>query len=213
MTSPAPRYRIGIDLGGTKIEAIALAPDGREILRQRVPTPKDDYRGTVTAIAARVAKLEGESGERATVGVGMPGAISPATGLVKNANSTWLNGQPFRPPRSCCSGRARTAAGERRQLPRRLGGDRWRRRRCGPGVRRHHRHGRGRRHRPPRRSMARRQCHCRRVGDRSRSRRRATTSGRGRPAIPAGSPVSRRCGQARACCGKTMRPRRRRPSM
>ena len=94
MTSPAPRYRIGIDLGGTKIEAIALAPDGREILRQRVPTPKDDYRGTVAAIAGLVAKVEGELGEPATVGVGMPGAISPASGLVKNANSTWLNGSP-----------------------------------------------------------------------------------------------------------------------
>jgi fructokinase len=90
-----PRYRIGIDLGGTKIEAIALAPDGRELLRQRVPTPKEDYRGTVAAIAGLVAKVEAELGEPATVGVGMPGAISPATGLVKNANSTWLNGQPF----------------------------------------------------------------------------------------------------------------------
>ena len=82
MNSPAHRYRIGIDLGGTKIEAIALTPDGNEILRQRVPTPKEDYRGTVAAIAGLIGKVEGELGEKATVGIGMPGAISPATGLV-----------------------------------------------------------------------------------------------------------------------------------
>ncbi len=87
--------RIGIDLGGTKIEGIALAANGEALAGRRVPTPRDDYGGTVRAIAALVNALESEAGSRGTVGIGMPGAISPATGLVKNANSTWLNGQPL----------------------------------------------------------------------------------------------------------------------
>ncbi len=82
--------RIGIDLGGTKIEAIALNEDGRELGRHRVPTPRFDYQGSIDAIAGLVERLEAETGERGTVGVGMPGALSPVTGLVKNANSTWL---------------------------------------------------------------------------------------------------------------------------
>jgi fructokinase len=86
--------RIGIDLGGTKIEAIALDRDGRECYRHRIPTPRDDYRGTLDAVAALVDRVETSVG-RSTVGIGMPGVISPATGLVKNANSTWLNGQPL----------------------------------------------------------------------------------------------------------------------
>ena len=85
--------RIGIDLGGTKIEAIALDDAGRESLRRRVATPRDDYAGTVEAVAGLVESFEKESAERGSVGVGMPGAVSPATGLVKNANSTWLNGR------------------------------------------------------------------------------------------------------------------------
>jgi fructokinase len=95
MARSAPRFRIGVDLGGTKIEAIALGPDGRELIRIRESTPRGDYGGTVAAIAGLVGKVEGELGEKATVGVGMPGAISLATGLVKNANSTWLNGRPL----------------------------------------------------------------------------------------------------------------------
>jgi len=87
--------QIGIDLGGTKIEGIALAANGEALAGRRVPTPRDDYDGTVRAIAALVGALESEAGSRGTVGIGMPGAISPATGLVKNANSTWLNGQPL----------------------------------------------------------------------------------------------------------------------
>jgi fructokinase len=87
--------RIGIDLGGTKIEGIALGGSGEELSRRRIPTPRD-YRGTIEAIAGLVEELERSAGARGTVGVGMPGAISPATGLVKNANSTWLNGRPFR---------------------------------------------------------------------------------------------------------------------
>jgi fructokinase len=87
--------RIGIDLGGTKIEGVALAAGGRAVAGRRIATPRDDYGGTVRAIAGLVSALEAEAGAPGTVGVGMPGAISPATGLVKNANSTWLIGQPL----------------------------------------------------------------------------------------------------------------------
>jgi fructokinase len=87
--------RIGVDLGGTKIEAIALDDEGRELARRRVATPREDYDATVGALADLVTAIEKETGARGTVGVGMPGALSPATGLVKNANSTWLIGQPL----------------------------------------------------------------------------------------------------------------------
>jgi fructokinase len=87
--------RIGIDLGGTKIEGIALDEAGRELVRQRVPTPHGDYRGTVDAIAALVGAIESATGRRGTVGVGIPGALSRVSGLVKNANSTWLIGKPL----------------------------------------------------------------------------------------------------------------------
>jgi len=87
--------RIGVDLGGTKIEAVGLDDQGTLLARRRVPTPQHDYGATVEAIARLVGTLEEETGERGTVGVGMPGALSPATGLVKNANSTWLIGQPL----------------------------------------------------------------------------------------------------------------------
>jgi fructokinase len=86
--------RIGIDLGGTKIEGIAL--DGsREAARLRVDTPRDDYAATLEAVAALVESLEQRSGARGTVGVGIPGTLSPDTGLVKNANSVWLIGRPL----------------------------------------------------------------------------------------------------------------------
>jgi len=87
--------RIGIDLGGTKIEGVALGADGRQQWRRRVAAPRGNYDDSVRAIAGLVAALEAETGERGTVGVGIPGAISPATGLVKNANSTWLIGKPL----------------------------------------------------------------------------------------------------------------------
>jgi len=87
--------RIGIDLGGTKIEGIALTGDGRAAAGRRIATPRNDYDGTVRAIAGLVAAIEAEAGSTGTVGIGMPGAISPATGLVKNANSTWLIGKPL----------------------------------------------------------------------------------------------------------------------
>jgi len=87
--------KIGVDLGGTKIEAIALAADGRELGRVRVPTPRRDYDGTLDAVAKLVRQLEQAHGGPASIGVGIPGSISPATGLVKNANSTWLIGRAF----------------------------------------------------------------------------------------------------------------------
>ncbi len=86
--------RIGIDLGGTKIEALALDDAGLEIARHRMDTPRGDYDGTVAAIAGLVARIERETGMTGTVGAGIPGSLR-ANGLVKNANSTWLNGRPF----------------------------------------------------------------------------------------------------------------------
>ena len=87
------RFRIGIDLGGTKIEAAAVDRLGVVRVRQRVVTPTGNYRATIEAIAALVAAIQQEIGETASVGIGMPGTISPITGLVKNANSTWLIGR------------------------------------------------------------------------------------------------------------------------
>jgi fructokinase len=93
-TAHAP-YTIGVDLGGTKIEAIVLAPDGTSLWRQRVPTPTGDYAGTLTAVAALVSRAERELGLLGgSVGIGAPGTLT-AAGLVKNSNSTCLNGQPL----------------------------------------------------------------------------------------------------------------------
>jgi fructokinase len=88
------RQRIGIDLGGTKIEIIVLGPDGGERLRHRIDTPQA-YEDRLDAIVGLVREVEGQLGISATVGIGIPGVISPATGLVKNANSVALNGHPF----------------------------------------------------------------------------------------------------------------------
>ncbi|WES69511.1 fructokinase [Superficieibacter sp. HKU1] len=87
--------RIGIDLGGTKTEVIALSDDGQQLYRHRLPTPAHDYAQTIETIATLVAQAEKTTGMEGTVGVGIPGSISPFSGVVKNANSTWLNGQPF----------------------------------------------------------------------------------------------------------------------
>lgn len=98
MTNPlqaSPNARIGVDLGGTKIEAAVLDRAGAIVDRERVPTPHD-YRATVDAITQLVLGLEAKVGVRGTVGVGIPGAVEPRTGLVKNANSVWLIGQPLR---------------------------------------------------------------------------------------------------------------------
>jgi fructokinase len=87
--------RIGIDLGGTKIEGIVLGPDGTELARERVPTPAGDYRSTLQAVAALVAKLEADAAGECCIGIGMPGSFSRASGRVRNANSVCLNGQPM----------------------------------------------------------------------------------------------------------------------
>lgn len=87
--------RIGIDLGGTKIEVIALEDDGTELYRQRLATPQHDYAATINTILQLVNNAEQHSQQTGTVGIGIPGAISPATSLVKNSNSTWLIGQPL----------------------------------------------------------------------------------------------------------------------
>jgi fructokinase len=87
--------RIGIDLGGTKIEAIALADNGEVLERRRVKSPRGDYQATVAAIVSLINGMEAQLGEEGSIGIGIPGAVSPATGLIKNANSTWLIGQPL----------------------------------------------------------------------------------------------------------------------
>ena len=87
--------RIGVDLGGTKTEAIAMAEDGEELIRRRVPTGRDSYEDVVETVVDLVRSVESQLGTEATVGAGTPGAISPATGLIKNANLTVLNRQPL----------------------------------------------------------------------------------------------------------------------
>jgi fructokinase len=86
--------RIGIDLGGTKTEGIALAADGRELARRRVDSGRH-YAATLDTIAGLVDHLEAEAGARGTVGVGIPGAVTPDAGVVKNSNSTFINGHPL----------------------------------------------------------------------------------------------------------------------
>ncbi|MFZ5506089.1 MAG: ROK family protein [Pseudomonadota bacterium] len=88
--------RIGVDLGGTKTELIALGDDGAVRLRWRVPTPAGDYGATVALIAGMVTQAERELGVRASVGIGTPGSQSPVDGCMRNANSTCLNGQPLK---------------------------------------------------------------------------------------------------------------------
>lgn len=91
------RHRIGIDLGGTKIEGIVLAPDGGERARERIAAPRDSYGATLEALAGLVGRLASAIDDDRTlpVGIGMPGSLSPGSGRVQNANSTWLNGQRF----------------------------------------------------------------------------------------------------------------------
>lgn len=97
--------RIGIDLGGTKIEALAIDDAGVELVRHRVATPKGDYDGTIAAMLGLVQRIEAETGLTGTVGAGIPGTTSGLTGLVKNANSTWLNGRRLREDLSAAMGR------------------------------------------------------------------------------------------------------------
>lgn len=87
---------IGVDLGGTKIEVIALAQDGRELLRRRSPTPRDDYRGILGVVATLVRDAETELADTGSVGVGTPGSISRATGRLRGSNSVCLNDQPIK---------------------------------------------------------------------------------------------------------------------
>ena len=91
---PRP-LRLGLDLGGTKIAGVVLDADGRAVWDARVATPRHDYDSTLDTLRQLVHAAESSVGQTCSVGIGMPGAISPATGLVKNANSTWLNGRPF----------------------------------------------------------------------------------------------------------------------
>lgn len=88
MTGPV---HIGVDLGGTKIEAAALAEDGQVLRRKRIATPRNDYPGTLEAIKSLISELETILGVRASIGVGTPGALSPFNGRLRNANSIWLN--------------------------------------------------------------------------------------------------------------------------
>jgi len=97
--------RIGIDLGGTKIEALAIDENGEELTRHRVNTPRNDYNGTIAAIVELVHLLESATGKTGSVGAGIPGSISEKTGLVKNANSTWLNGRALDKDLSAALGR------------------------------------------------------------------------------------------------------------
>ena len=90
------KARIGIDLGGTKIAGLVLGPDGTARAEMRVPAPRSDYDASVRALRDMVHALEAQAGLEAHVGIGMPGSLSPVTGLVQNANSVWLNGRPLR---------------------------------------------------------------------------------------------------------------------
>jgi fructokinase len=87
--------RIGVDLGGTKVEAILLGNDGTVEARERIATPRFDYVGTVDAVVSIVERLDRIAGNTCSVGAGTPGAIDPSTGSMKNCNSTWLNGKPL----------------------------------------------------------------------------------------------------------------------
>ncbi len=87
--------RIGVDLGGSKIELIALGANGAALARQRAPTPMSGYEACIDAISGLIRQVETQTGRNGSVGIGIPGAVSRATGLIKNANSTWLNGKPF----------------------------------------------------------------------------------------------------------------------
>jgi fructokinase len=100
-----PEMRIGIDLGGTKIEALALDNHGVELARRRIDTPRDDYDATIMAMVGLVRGLEQQTGRTGTIGAGIPGSISRITGLVKNSNSTWLNGRPLDRDLSAALGR------------------------------------------------------------------------------------------------------------
>jgi fructokinase len=89
------RLRIGLDLGGSKIEGILLSPEATEMARYCIATPRDDYAATIAAIVDLTRRLMQDITAEATIGIAVPGSISPQTGLMQNANSTWLNERPF----------------------------------------------------------------------------------------------------------------------
>ncbi len=91
---PVSKLRIGVDLGGTKIAGILLGP-GSTAAQERIPAPRGDYDATIKSIAELVDRLKALAGDAVSVGVGVPGSVSPATGVMQNANSTWLNGRPL----------------------------------------------------------------------------------------------------------------------
>jgi predicted NBD/HSP70 family sugar kinase len=155
--NPVTMLRIGIDLGGSKIEAVALAADGTERVRRRRATPVGDYAATVGAIAGLVCAIEDELGESGSVGIGTPGAVSAASGRMKNCNSTWLNGQPLADDLARALARPVRLANDAGLLCL-VRGPGWRRPRCRDRVRRDPRD-RGRwRHRRRWPSAARRRC-------------------------------------------------------
>ena len=102
---------VGIDLGGTKIEAVALDAAGTEIFRERTPTPRHDYPGTIAAVADLAARAEARLGRQKGVGVAIPGTVGRG-GLIKNANSTWLNGRPLQADLAAALGREVTLAND-----------------------------------------------------------------------------------------------------
>ena len=102
---PVSKLRIGVDLGGTKIAGILLSHAGTEA-EARLPTPREDYAATIEAIVTLVDRLRPAAAEAPSVGVGVPGSISPETGVMQNANSTWLNGRPLREDLSAALGQS-----------------------------------------------------------------------------------------------------------
>ena len=86
--------KIGIDLGGTKIEGIALSEAGEELFRQRIATPQGDYQGTLQSIADLIKQIEAGIDQQGSIGICTPGSLSPATGLLRNSNSVCMNGKP-----------------------------------------------------------------------------------------------------------------------
>ncbi len=95
MNASKARLRLGIDLGGTKIAGIAFDAEETVVAEARTPSPRDDYRATIAAVVAMARELEAQAGATGSVGIGMPGSISPATGRVQGSNSVWLNDMPF----------------------------------------------------------------------------------------------------------------------
>ena len=184
--------RIGIDLGGTKIEALALDATGREVFRKRIPTPRGDYAATISAVKDLVREI-GEG----TVGIGIPGAESRATGLIKNANSTWLIGKPLAKDLEAALGRPVRLENDANcfalsEATGRGGEGR------GGGVRGDPRHRRGRRDRGGRKGYSRARTRLRASGGITRCRRRPRPICRIRIAIAAVKAVSRPVCQVRA---------------